>query len=268
MKHSNFSLVDISVLLGLFGVFFLIGCAIMMSGHFGSFINKPALWIVLGGTFFACLISFSLREIGQSMQSVLRLFVHQSRHPSSVALQVVRGSEIAYTSGILQLRQNYIESLKSFPFLKEGVSCLIDGMTGKECQEIMRHRMDALYETQMQSVLVMSKAGEIAPAMGLIGTLIGLVQMLSSLSDPTTVGPSMAVALLTTFYGAVLAYVVFFPLASRLEKDAQEKLKLNQLCLVGLVSIDKKENPRRTEAEMNSLLPASERIVYFKRQKG
>jgi chemotaxis protein MotA len=109
----------------------------------------------------------------------------------------------------------------------------------------------------------MKKAGDIAPAMGLIGTLIGLVQMLGNLDDPSSIGPSMAVALLTTFYGAVLANMVFMPLAAKLERNSGEEELLNSVYMVGAVSIGRQENPRRLEMLINSILPPSKRVSYF-----
>ena len=104
---------------------------------------------------------------------------------------------------------------------------------------------------------------EIAPAMGLIGTLIGLVQMLSTLSDPSAIGPAMAVAMLTTFYGALFAYLFCLPLASRLEQVAEENLAQNQLCLVGFKAVDSAQNPRKTQMELNALLSAENQLNYF-----
>ena len=104
---------------------------------------------------------------------------------------------------------------------------------------------------------------EFSPAMGLIGTLIGLVQMLGNLQDPTTIGPAMAVALLTTFYGAVLANMVFLPMASKLERNANEEALINQIFLLASVSVGRQENPRRLEMMLNSILPPSQRVAYF-----
>ena len=99
--------------------------------------------------------------------------------------------------------------------------------------------------------------------MGLIGTLIGLVQMLGQLDDPSTIGPSMAVALLTTFYGAVLSNMLFSPLAAKLERNSDEEVLLNTIYLTGVTSIGRKENPRRLEMLVNTLLPPAQRVQFF-----
>ncbi len=114
-----------------------------------------------------------------------------------------------------------------------------------------------------KSAGVFRKAAEVSPAMGLIGTLVGLVQMLGNLEDPSSIGPSMAVALLTTFYGAILAHMVFSPLASKLERNSDEEALVQNFYLLGAASIVRQENPRRLEMVLNALLPPASRLRYF-----
>jgi chemotaxis protein MotA len=127
----------------------------------------------------------------------------------------------------------------------------------------MRREMHAIQQRHARSAGILRKAAEVAPAMGLIGTLIGLVQMLSHLEDPSTIGPGMAVALLTTFYGAVLATLVFAPLAAKLERNSADEMLVNQVYVISCVSIARQENPRRLEAQVNALLPPARRVRYF-----
>jgi chemotaxis protein MotA len=111
---------------------------------------------------------------------------------------------------------------------------------------------------------MLRKAAEIAPAMGLIGTLIGLVQMLSELDNPSNIGPNMALALLTTLYGALLAFMVFTPLASKIERNSDEELLLDKIYLHSIISISIQENPRMLERKINTILPPSKRIRVYK----
>ncbi len=115
----------------------------------------------------------------------------------------------------------------------------------------------------MRSVDILRRAGDVAPAMGLIGTLIGLVQMLGSLNDPRTIGPAMAIALLTTFYGAILAHMVFLPLAARADRMSEEEALSNSVYTLGVASIGRKENPRRLEVIVNALLPPEQKVNFF-----
>ena len=137
---------------------------------------------------------------------------------------------------------------------------------GLRCSEWEAVAIPAFNEMTLRhekSAGVFRKAAEVSPAMGLIGTLVGLVQMLGNLEDPSTIGPAMAVALLTTFYGAILANMVFAPLASKLERNSDEEALVQNLYLLGAVSIGRRENPRHLEAMLNSLLPPSARLQQF-----
>jgi chemotaxis protein MotA len=140
---------------------------------------------------------------------------------------------------------------------------IVDGNPGKDAEVILRREMHSTVMRHSKSTSVLKKLGEFSPAMGLIGTLIGLVQMLANLDDPSSIGPAMAVALLTTFYGAVMANMIFLPLASKLERNSSEETLVNNIYLMGVASIGRKENPRRLEMLINSLLPPSQRIRYF-----
>ncbi len=110
---------------------------------------------------------------------------------------------------------------------------------------------------------ILRQAGTVAPAMGLIGTLIGLVQMLGNLDDPDSIGPSMAIAQLTTLYGAIMANMVFAPLAGKLERNSKEEAMLMGVYSMGAGSIGRQENPRRLETLINTLLPPAKRVQFF-----
>ena len=139
-----------------------------------------------------------------------------------------------------------------------------DGASQEEIQNLLGREIDVQTRLHYKSAGILRRAAEVSPAMGLIGTLIGLVQMLAYLDDPTTIGPSMAVALLTTFYGAFLSTVVFSPLATKMEHNAQNDAVQKRLIINGMTSMVRKENPRRLEMIINSILPPDSRIRYFK----
>ena len=262
-KSPNSSKFDFSVLLGLAGAFAFIALGIGFYTSISAFINAPAFLIVFGGTFFAAIVSFSPNDAFNTLIHVLRLILGIETKNTSVVPLIMRASDISHTNGLLSLQKNYMKSIPSKSFWANGLNLLIDGINGSECEQIMRGKMMNEYAEQMNSAAFLNKMGEIAPAMGLIGTLIGLVQMLSTLSDPSAIGPAMAVAMLTTFYGAVFAYLFCIPLASRLEQIAEHTLSENQLCLVGLKAVDTAQNPRKTQMELNALLPIGKQVNYF-----
>ncbi len=265
MKKKQFRTVgfDFSVLLGLVGAFAFVGIGIGLYSSVGAFLNLPSFLIVLGGTLCAAMVSFAPSDVVRAFGSVFRLIFGFYQPAVNVAPSIMRASDIVHANGLLSLQKNYMKSISAKSFWAEGLNLMIDGMTGSECEQIMRSRMMNKYSSRMNGVSFLNKMAEIAPAMGLIGTLIGLVQMLSTMSDPSTIGPAMAVAMLTTFYGALFAYLFCLPLASRLEQYAENQLAQNQLCLVGFKAVDSAQNPRKTQMELNALLPAEYQLNYF-----
>ncbi len=175
---------------------------------------------------------------------------------------MVKLAEEARRNGLLSLQESY-NSGQSNDFLRKGLGMVIDGMEPEAVEKILRQETYSMTERHQKGASILRKSAEVAPAMGLIGTLIGLVKMLGTLDDPSGIGPAMAIALLTTFYGAFLAYIIFTPLASKLERNSQEEMLINNLYTKGLVAIGKKENPRQLEMLINTILPPERRISYF-----
>ncbi len=256
------STMDLATIVGLICGFAMISAAIILGGSPESFINPPSILIVIGGTLAITTACFSLGEMGRTLKVVAKTFFYASRDPSEAATQVLQIAELARKKGVLAL-QDVVGSMQNEPFLHKGMSMVVDGTPGEEVESIMRRDLQATVQRHSKSTSVLRKMGEFAPAMGLIGTLIGLVQMLGNLENPATIGPSMAVALLTTFYGAVLANMVFLPLAAKLDRNSQEEALINNLYVMGASSIGNQENPRRLEMLLNSVLPPAKRVRYF-----
>jgi len=253
---------DMATIVGLICGFAMIGAAIVLGGSPESFINPPSVLIVIGGTLAVTTACYSFREMGRTLRVVSKTFFYSTRDPSEAATQILQIAELARRKGVLSL-QNLVGSTKNEPFLHKAMAMVVDGTPGEEVETIMRRDLQATIQRHAKSTSVLRKMGEFAPAMGLIGTLIGLVQMLGNLDNPATIGPSMAVALLTTFYGAVLANMVFLPLAAKLERNSQDEALVNNLYVMGASSIGNQENPRRLEMVLNSILPPAKRVLYF-----
>ena len=251
-----------SALAGLICSIGILALAIGLGGSPGSFVNVPSILIVLGGTACAVIVSFSFRDVADSMRLAKDALSRPIRDVSEAAVRLLHLADIARQRGVLAL-QAVLPDLADDAFLHKGLSLAVDGLSGAEVETIMMHDVDTAAERRAIGVCVLRRAAEYAPAMGLIGTLIGLVQMLSHLDDPAAIGPSMAVALLTTFYGAVLANLVLAPLAAKLERDGADDMLFNQIFVMGTVSISRQENPRRLEILFNSVLPPNRRVQYF-----
>jgi chemotaxis protein MotA len=258
---------DLATLLGLLVALGLIVAAVsippnLIDLHLGAFGDPRAILLVVLGTFAVTSISYSIREIIQAQPVMLRTLFHSSQVPNEAAMRMLQLSERARRRGILQL-QAELYALRAEPFLHRAMTMLVDGIVVEEIERNLTFETHAMMQRHARSTGILRRAAEVSPAMGLIGTLIGLVQMLGSLNDPQSIGPAMAVALLTTFYGALLANVVFLPLASKLERNSATELLINQIYILGALSIGRQENPRRLELVLNTILPASQRVKYF-----
>ena len=254
---------DIATVFGISAAAMLIATAIFLGGSPGAFIDLPAIFIVLGGTFGVTTACFSRQDMVIASGVVSQAFHRASHDPSSAARHVIQLADIARRRGMLSL-QDYLPDLAKSGLLFRGISMVVDGNAADDVERILQRALQSATQRQMRTVGILRKAAEISPAMGLIGTLVGLVQMLGNLEDPSAIGPSMAVALLTTFYGAVLANVVFTPLASKLERNALEELLINQLYMMAATSIARQENPRRLEMLLNTVLPPGHRVTYYR----
>jgi chemotaxis protein MotA len=258
----NGATIDFATVFGALGAFSVIAAAMIMGGAPGAFIDIPAMLIVLGGTFLVSSISFSVTEGFQAQRIMARAVLYQVVEPDDAARHVLYLADHARQKGILAL-QNSLNELRNTPFLQRATSMVIDGMPPEQVENILMREADAIRQRHIRSAGVLRRAGEVAPAMGLIGTLVGRVQMLGNLEDPSTIGPSMAIALLTTFYGAVLANMLFLPLANKLDRNSDAEAMINQIYAIGVASISRQENPRRLEVEINTILPPARRVAYF-----
>ena len=253
---------DFATLAGVLGAFALIATAMVLGGSPGAFLDIPALLIVLGGSFLVTSVSFSVGEIFRAQGVMLKAVVYQAQDPSAAAEQILALAGQARRNGILSL-QRTLHLLEEHPFLFRSLRLAVDGLPAEQIEQVLSSEAQAMNSRHLRSAGVLRRAGEVAPAMGLIGTLIGLVQMLGNLEDPESIGPAMAVALLTTFYGAVLANMVFLPLASKLERNSGVEALVNQIFALGVVSIARQENPRRLEILLNTVLPPDQRVGDF-----
>jgi len=253
---------DYATILGVVGAFALIVAAMVIGGTPGAFVDLRGFLIVIAGTLMVTTISYSFREMVRALGVMGKAMVYQQRRPADAAMHVLYLSDVARKQGALAL-QNHERSFRRERFLARAMRLVIDGSPGEEVERVMMREAQTTLARHDRSAGVLRRAGEVAPAMGLIGTLIGLIQMLGQLENPSTIGPAMAVALLTTFYGAVLAHMLFLPIANKLERNATNEATVNQIYAQGAASLARQENPRRLETYLNTLLPPAERVSYF-----
>jgi chemotaxis protein MotA len=253
---------DAATIIGLVGAVGLIVSATMIGGSVAAFYNVPAVLIVIGGTFAVTTMCFSLAEIYSAQKMLLRAFLRGGRDPSNAAMYMLELAAQARRNGVLSI-QSAVSEIESDRFLKHALTLVADGNAPEAVERMLTNEIAATAHRHAKGASVLRKAAEIAPVMGLIGTLVGLVEMLGRLDDPGRIGPAMAVALLTTFYGAVLANVFLSPFAAKLERNSKEEILVKNIYAMSAASIARQENPRRLEMHINALLPPAKRVQFF-----
>ncbi len=253
---------DMATVMGLFLTIVLIGSALYLTGSFSSFYDLPSVLMVFLGTFAITSVSYSGDELKRGVQIFRSSFVKSIRRPSTMARQLLDIAVLVKSKGPLSLSQIEAETRKD-PFLIQAIMFIADGYNADEINRILTQDIEALIERHKRTASIARRAAEVAPAMGLVGTLVGLVQMLNQLDDPSKIGPSMAVALLTTFYGAIMSTVFLMPLAAKLERNSSDDVMIKDMILAAVVSMARQDHPRKLENELNMLLPPGERIRYF-----
>lgn len=220
-----------------------------------SFMDAPSVMITIGGTFAATLISYPLADFRRSFRAISLIFRSQQMNEGDVIKQIIELSNIARKEGLLALEEA-AESIED-DFMKKGILLIVDGTDPELVRNILETEL-IFIETRHKSVQSFwEKIGELAPAWGMIGTLVGLIKMLKTLDDPSTIGPSMAVALLTTLYGSLLANFLAIPIANKMKVISGAEILLKEVSIEGLLSIQAGENPRVIEEKLKAFLAPS-----------
>ncbi len=229
---------DKATLIGVVAGFGLIIGSIMLGGPLGAFINMPSLLIVIGGTVAACFIMEKMDKVIGSIKVAKNAFFDKASNPTETIKQILELSNMARREGILALENQKVDD----EFLGKGLRMAVDGIPREEIRETLMVELVAMKQRHQRGQKFFKFAATTAPSMGMIGTLIGLVQMLQTLDDPSSIGPSMAVALLTTLYGAVVAFFVCNPIAEKLERRTGEESTNMTVVIEGIDSIVKGHN--------------------------
>ena len=253
---------DLSTILGIVFAFALIIGAISMGSTKANFLDIPSIMIVILGTIAATSIAFTGEEMRRAAKILGQSFFRKSWNLSVMTRQLLDLATLARKKGILSLGISAPELARD-KVLSRAVQLVTDGYSADDIERVLSQEIDSLIERHRRSANILRRAAEIAPAMGLIGTLVGLVQMLAELDNPDAIGPAMALALLTTFYGAIMGMVILNPLAAKLERNSNDEAMIRTLVMIAMASIARQENPRRLEMILNSELPPQARIQYF-----
>jgi len=244
--------VDLATVLGIIGGVVLFSIAIVANGSILEFVHVPSMLIVLGGTFAATLINFPLPSVLEVSRILKNVFLEKTKNPDEIIRILVDLAETARREGLLALEDTAYQM--DDDFLKKGVLLIVDGTDPELVKNILETELAFLEDRHRTGQSIFETMGALAPAFGMIGTLIGLIQMLKNLEDPDAIGPGMAVALITTFYGALLSNFVFVPIAGKLKVRSNEEILLKEVMIEGMLSIQAGENPRIIEEKLKAFL--------------
>ncbi len=246
---------DLATLIGLLGAIGIIIMAMVLGGSVLLFVNIPSLLIVVVGTLFAVLIKFPIGHFFGAFRIAAKAFMAKTDDPKSLIEEGVELANIARKEGVLGLEGQDIQN----EFLKRGIQLCVDGHEPEFVRAMLSKDINLTIERHERGQAIFKAMGDVAPAMGMIGTLIGLVQMLSAMDDPKSIGPAMAVALLTTLYGAIIATVFALPIADKLALRSQDERLNKALILETISSIQEGLNPRVMEELLKTYLPENKR---------
>jgi len=254
--------VDIATIIGIVVAFGLMIWAIIMGGPLSIFIDVPSIAIVIGGTAGVILINFPLADVIGTISIFKKTVLIKEADTNKLIVQMMEFANKARKGGILSL-QDSIDSIDD-KFMVKALQMAVDGQEPADLKAMLTTEIDNIAARHNNGAEILSTLGAISPAMGMVGTLIGLVQMLQNMSDPAAIGPAMAVALLTTFYGAVMANVLFIPMAGKLKTRSRTEILQKTVITEGMESILSGENPRIMEQRLHAYLAPKKRESVFK----
>ena len=253
---------DLGTLLGIVSGFGLVIIAMSMGGGgLGAFINAPSIMIVCGGTMGAVLINYPISDVLRVIKVAKNAFFSEEIKTKKIMEMLIEMSKVSRREGILGLEKT-LKDIKD-PFFVKGMTLMIDGIEPAKLSELLETEVEYIDERHRLGAEIFMTMGNFAPAMGMIGTLIGLVKMLMQMDDPSSIGPSMAVALITTFYGVILANLVFIPISGKLRTRSAKELAMKQLVMSGILSVQSGDNPRMLEQKLHSFVSPKERKTVF-----
>jgi chemotaxis protein MotA len=242
---------DIASLIGLIGTLGMIAGAMISSGGLGAFIDTPSMLIVIGGTFFAVMYRSTLPMFLASFGTLAKVFMPGAKKHDELITRITELAGIARKDGMMALEGQEVPD----KFFEKGLQMLVDGADETKLTDQLNKEVKAMKARHEDMTGVFQAWVDLAPAMGMIGTLIGLVAMLGNMADPKAIGPAMAVALLTTLYGAMIANCIFMPIVTKLEGYSAHELLYREMVVMGLKYISRGESPRNITDQLVAQMP-------------
>lgn len=246
----------LALILMIFGITFVDGIGFVFA-NLSNFINYPSLAITVGGTFAVLMISYSLTNFVKIPLHLKIIFLPTKYDPFSYIQSITEFAKEARIKGLLSLEAKLVDIKDEF--LKKSLMLVVDSIDAEKVNQILETELQYVEERHTNDIDFYNKGAAFAPAFGMIGTLIGLVNMLQQMSDPDSIGPAMAVALLTTLYGSMLANIIFMPIANKLKLRHEEEMACKVIVAEGVKAIQAGENPRFIEEKLLLLIESKKR---------
>ncbi len=248
---------DLASIIGVVSGLGFISITILLGSSLMLFWNLPSVMIVVGGTIAATMIAFPLSDFLSVFKVTMKVFMFKIEKPENIITNLVEISNKARKGGLLSIEGDIKNT--NDPYLAKALQMTVDGVKTVDIAAIMQKKMSLTSDEHKTGIALFSSMGSYAPAFGMVGTLVGLVQMLANLDDPSTIGPKMAVAMITTFYGAIMANLFFIPMADKLKIRSEEEISNMNIIYEGVVSIREGEHPRLMEDKLNVYLGDSKK---------
>ncbi len=248
---------DFASIAGILSGLSLIVAAIFLRGDLSNFLNIPGIMIVLGGTIASTLLTFPLGDVVKAFKAGLFVLYEANIDPNDMVKSIIKLSNISRRQGLFALGKIKTNNL----ILKKGCNLIADGAEEDIIRNALRTEIESLKHRHLNIQDVFIKMATFAPAFGMIGTLIGLVQMLNMLSDPSSIGPAMAIALLTTFYGTILSTLFFLPISGKLKARTMIEVINMEIIFEGAIAILKNNNPLMVFERLSSFIPPQDRTI-------
>ncbi|NLJ86187.1 MAG: motility protein A [Firmicutes bacterium] len=248
---------DLATIIGVISGISLLVAAIAADGSLWGFWDVPSILVVLGGTVAATLVNHSLSDITRVLAMVKVAFTDRKYSGRELIDQLVGLAEKARREGLLAMEEEAAQIEDAF--LRKGIQLIVDGTDPDLVRNVLEIELAFQEERHRAGQGIFEDMGSYAPAFGMIGTLIGLINMLADIDDAEKIAPGMALALITTLYGSVLANLIFLPIAGKLRTRSDEEVLYRQIMLEGILSIQAGENPRLVEEKLTAFLSPGER---------
>lgn len=248
---------DISTILGVFTGIIVLCAAILSQGSLIKYWSMSSVLIVLGGTISAFMVSYPLDKLKSSLKIIKKAFIKETYDLDSTIEQLGELSLIAKKSGLLALEKN-AKDLDN-KFLKKSILLIVDGVDPKVIEKMLTLDVNNMITRHNEGIGMMKTLGKLSPAMGMMGTVIGLIAMLKGLDDPSTIGPAMGVALITTLYGSLLANMVYIPIAGKLKYKSDKEVMYKLLIIEGILSVQSGESPLMIKEKLKTFMEEKSR---------